>query len=162
MNVSLILHDIRSAHNVGSILRSADCFGVSTVYIGGISPYPRVDGDTRLPHIVDKLTSAIAKTALGAEKTVRIVAYSDVFALLDQLRTSGASIIALEQHERSVALESFVPPEDCVLIVGREVEGIETVILDAADSIVEIPIVGSKESLNVSVATAIALYSLTK
>jgi tRNA G18 (ribose-2'-O)-methylase SpoU len=132
------------------------------VYIGGISPYPRVDGDTRLPHIVDKLTSAIAKTALGAEKTVRIVAYSDVFALLDQLRTSGASIVALEQHERSVALESFVPPEDCVLIVGREVEGIETVILDAADSIVEIPIVGSKESLNVSVATAIALYSLTK
>jgi len=157
---SLIIHDIRSTYNVGSILRTCDGFGVKKVYIGGISPYPLVPGDTRLPHISAKLTKDIHKTALGAEESVEIVLYSDIFDLINRLNKDGIVIIALEQTPSSVPLSDLMLEAPFSLILGSEVEGIDPVILKLCSQSVEVPMLGKKESFNVSVATGIALYAL--
>jgi 23S rRNA (guanosine2251-2'-O)-methyltransferase len=157
---SVILHDLRSTHNVGSILRTCDGFGVVTVYIGGTSPYPKVQGDIRLPHMIEKQTNAIAKTSLGAEKTLQIIHYDDIYKLLDELRRT-TSIVALEQAENSIPLNKMRTSRNITLLLGREVEGIEPTILELCDEVVEIPMHGTKESFNVAVATGIALYGLT-
>lgn len=157
----VILHDIRSTHNVGAILRTCDGFGVSKVYVGGFTPYPHVVQDTRLPHIYEKLTKDIAKTALGAEKTVDIELYDDLSSLMRSLRDKKVSIIALEQTPASITLSTFKKPAgDIALLLGREVEGIDQIYLSQCDYCVELPMKGEKESFNVSVATGIALYAL--
>lgn len=159
---SVIIHDIRSTHNVGSILRTCDGFGINKVYIGGFTPYPCIPNDSRLPHISAKLTKDIAKTALGAEKTITIELYDNLSDLITQLKSSGTQVVALEQSDTSVNLRDFVAPKkDTALLLGREVEGIEQQYLDLCDYVVEIPMLGLKESFNVSVATGIALYSLS-
>jgi 23S rRNA (guanosine2251-2'-O)-methyltransferase len=159
--ISVIIHDIRSTHNVGSILRTCDGFGISTVYIGGISPYPLVEGDTRLPHISQKLTKDIAKTALGAEASADIVLYDDLVSLLAGLKNSGVSLLALEQSRGSENIHTFDKPTgDIALLLGREVEGIDDQFLKLCDHSLEIPMRGKKESFNVSVAAGIALYAL--
>jgi 23S rRNA (guanosine2251-2'-O)-methyltransferase len=161
-NISIILHDIRSTHNVGSILRTCDGFGVQTVYIGGYTPYPLQPNDSRLPHISSKLTKDIAKTALGAEESVYIVVYENILDLIDTLRQSGADILALEQSAGSVFLPDYkAPGKDLALILGREVEGIDPGVLSLCDQTLEIPMRGQKESFNVSVAAGMALYALT-
>jgi len=157
---SLIIHDIRSTYNVGSILRTCDGFGVKKVYIGGISPYPLVPGDTRLPHISAKLTKDIHKTALGAEESVEIVLYSDIFDLINRLNNDGIVIVALEQTPTSVPLGDLMLDAPFSLILGSEVEGIDPVILKLCSQSVEVPMLGKKESFNVSVAAGIALYAL--
>lgn len=157
---SVIIHDIRSTHNVGSILRTCDGFGVRRVYIGGISPYPSVPGDTRLPHISAKLTKDIKKTALGAEETIEIIPYSDIYDLINQLKDRSISVVALEQTPNSIHLGDFELSSPISLLLGREVEGIDAEIIKLCSHAVEIPMVGQKESFNVSVATGIALYAL--
>lgn len=160
MKIALLIHDIRSCHNVGSLLRSADCFGVEKVVISGYSPYPAVINDERLPHIVSKQTAQIAKTALGAEKTLLISHTHNAQEALKLLRDDGYELVGLEQSPRSVTLESYRPTKAVALIVGREVEGIDDTIMSELNTIVEIPLFGHKESLNVATAAGIALYHI--
>jgi len=159
--IILIAHNLRSAHNVGSLLRTADGLGLEKIYLTGYTPYPEIDGDKRLPHMTKKIHSKISKTALGAEKAVNIERYEDIFGVIKELSQKGYLICALEQSEKSIKLPEFNAPQKVVLIVGREVEGLEPGILRVANAIVEIPMSGQKESFNVTVAAAIALYQLS-
>ncbi len=155
--IVIIAHDIRSAHNVGALLRTADCMGVSAIYFTGYTPFPRVSNDPRLPHQIQNTTAKIAKTALGAERTVNLCVEDDVNALIRKLK-KRYQLIALEQHKNSKKLPDFSTNKDVALLLGREVEGIDEKLLSSCDDVVEIPILGSKESLNVTQAAAIALY----
>lgn len=159
--IALIAHNLRSTHNVGSLLRTADGLGVKEVYLTGYTPYPVANDDTRLPHIAQKLTKQIAKTALGAEKRNFWHHYENIEEAIQILKTKGYVIAGLEQSTKSIPLSEFVPPAKIGLIVGREVEGIEPEVQKLCDVILEIPMVGQKESFNVSVAAAMALYHLT-
>ena len=157
-HITLIAHNIRSTHNVGSIFRTADGFGIAKIILSGYTPYPQIPGDTRLPHIRDKLSAQIHKTALGAELTVPFE-YRETLDL-GTLDLADARIVALEQNDRSINLRDYIAPDRLVLIIGEEVHGIPEEMLDACDDVIEIPMVGTKESFNVSVATGIALYAL--
>ncbi len=154
----LIIHNVRSAHNVGSLLRTADGLGVERVLLTGYTPYPLMQNDERLPHLQRKIDARISKTALGAEKTVRWEHHAQLEPALKILQDSGYQIVALEQDENATALPTFHCPPRLALIVGREVEGIEPEILRACDEVIEIPMLGSKESFNVTQAAAMALY----
>jgi 23S rRNA (guanosine2251-2'-O)-methyltransferase len=151
---------MRSTHNVGSLFRTAEGLGVAYVYLTGYTPYPQTPVDQRLPHIARKLTNQIHKTALGAEKLIQWDHLDDVTSCIAELRTEGYAIIALEQSPDSISLPGYEPPEKIALLLGREVEGIEPAVLALCDSILEIPMLGQKESFNVVQAVAIALYQL--
>ncbi len=154
----IIAHNIRSTHNIGAIFRTAEGFGVQRIIISGYSPYPRRDNDDRLPHIADKITQQIHKTALGAETMVPFT-YIET-PNLSQLKQDGYHIVGLEQSSRSHLLPNYTPPARVALLIGEEVAGITQDLLDQCDSVIEIPMHGQKESFNVSVATGIALYAL--
>jgi tRNA G18 (ribose-2'-O)-methylase SpoU len=139
-------------------LRTAEGLGIEEVILSGYTPYPPAAQDSRLPHEVRKIQQQIHKTALGAETLVHWRHEPDVFATLNRLKTEGCNIYALEQTKESIPLPSFKPPKDLVLIVGREVEGIETEVLAVCDGALEIPMRGHKESFNVVQAAAMALY----
>lgn len=157
--IIVIAHNIRSTHNVGSIFRTCEGFGIAKIILSGYTPYPTFPGDKRLPHIADKLTDQIHKTALGAEK---IVPFEHQEALdLGTLHLAGYRIVGLEQDKRSVMLPNYKSPDKIVLLLGEEVHGITPEMRDQCDDLIEIPMVGKKESFNVSVATGIALYGLT-
>lgn len=158
-DIIVIVHNIRSTHNVGSIFRTAEGFGVKKIILSGYTPYPSMENDVRLPHIHEKLTSQIHKTALGAERMVpfEYQTLPDVIAL----KESGYVIVGLEQDERATQLSDYIAPERVALLIGEEVHGIESSLRDVCDDLVEIPMHGKKESFNVSVATGIALYALT-
>ncbi len=164
--ITLILHNIRSTHNVGAIFRTAEGFGVQKIVLSGYTPYPDLaivgERDPRLPHIAEKLTAQIHKTALGAETMVPFTHVEDVREWLDE-NASGENlpVVALEQSERSIMLPNFQPPEKLALLLGEEVHGVDDDLLARCDHIVEIPMFGQKESFNVSVACGIALYGLT-
>lgn len=154
----LVAHNLRSAHNVGSLLRTADGLGVGKLYLSGYSPYPLSPHDERLPHLAQKLDRQIAKTALGAEKSVAWQHVADINKLIASLRGEGFTVAALEQASGAVPLPDFKPPDKIALIVGREVEGLEPEVLELCDLAVEIPMLGRKESFNVASAAAMALY----
>lgn len=157
--VILILHNIRSTHNVGSIFRTAEGFGVRKIILSGYTPYPAVANDPRLPHIAEKLTSQIHKTALGAEKMVSFE-YCET-PNLAKLQQQGYEVVGLEQDKSSIQLGDYKPAEKVALLLGEEVHGITADLLELCDTIVEIPMKGQKESFNVSVAAAISLYALS-
>lgn len=157
--IIVIAHNIRSTHNVGAIFRTSEGFGVSKVILSGYTPYPTIPVDPRLPHISEKLTGQIHKTALGAEAIVPFE-HQDI-PDIRSLKAVGFTIVGLEQDQRSVMLPNYRPPEKIVLLLGEEVEGIEQSLRDKCDDLIEIPMHGQKESYNVSVATGIALYALT-
>lgn len=157
--IIVIAHNIRSTHNVGAIFRTAEGFGVSKIILTGYTPYPQLNKDGRLPHIALKLTKQINKTALGAEKIVPFIYLEE--PPLDTLKAEGYRVIALEQASRSIPMAQYSPQEKIVLLLGEEVEGITPELLAQCEDIIEIPMVGKKESFNVSVATGIALYALT-
>ena len=121
--------------------------------------HSKTKNDTRLPHIADNLTKQIHKTALGAETLVPFQ-HQDT-PDIQSLKNQGYVIVGLEQDKRSVPLPKYKPPLKIVLVLGEEVEGIADELLNQCDDLIEIPMVGKKESYNVSVATGIALYSLT-
>lgn len=158
--IIVIAHNIRSTHNVGSILRSAEGFGVRQVILSGYTPYPTLNNDSRLPHIAEKLTKQIHKTALGAETLLELSYQEDITKTLEKLRGEDYRIVGLEQDERSVLLPSYSAPDKIALILGEEVEGITSELREYCDDLIEIPMHGQKESFNVSVATGIALYGL--
>ena len=124
----------------------------------GYTPYPALENDTRLPHIRDKLAKQIEKTALGATTSVPYEYHDNLLSWLD---SSTLPLIALEQAPNSTNISSFIPPDEFVLILGEEVEGISAELLEQCDTIVEIPMHGAKESFNVSVAAGIALFALS-
>jgi 23S rRNA (guanosine2251-2'-O)-methyltransferase len=156
----LIAHDIRSTHNVGSLLRTADGLGVEHVYLTGYTPYPAFDGDTRLPHEAARTARAINKTALGAENSVAWTSSTDVLKIMSGLKRDGFDICALEQTDTAIALNEFKPNDKTALLVGREVEGIEPELLNLIPTHLVIPMYGTKESFNVVQAAAMALYHL--
>lgn len=157
--IIIIAHNIRSTHNVGAIFRSAEGFGVEKIILSGYTPYPKVENDPRLPHIAEKLTSQIHKTALDAEIMVPFE-YQET-PDIQSLKQQGYRIVGLEQDDQSVELSKYIPTESTALLIGEEVHGITSDLIGLCDDIIEIPMVGKKESFNVSVATGIALYGLT-
>ena len=157
--IIVIAHNIRSTHNVGSIFRTCEGFGVSRVLLTGYTPYPLLKNDSRLPYISEKLTAQIHKTALGAETMVpfEYQEHPDLGALARE----GYEIVALEQAPTSINLRNYHAPHKLALLLGEEVHGIPNDLLKQCPTILEIPMVGTKESFNVSVATGIALYALS-
>lgn len=158
-DIIVIAHNIRSTHNVGAIFRTAEGFGVTKIILSGYTPYPKQVPDARLPHITEKLHSQIKKTALGAEE---IVAFDYVESVdFSELKAQGYRIVGLEQDAHSVLLQDYAVPEKIALVLGEEVHGIPPELLAACEDIIEIPMKGTKESFNVSVAAGIALYALS-
>lgn len=159
-DIIVIAHNIRSTHNVGAILRTCDGFGVRQLVFSGYTPYPRQRDDSRLPHLADKITRDIHKTALGAEESVAHRLTTDITAELKHLREQGYRIVGLEQDEHAVALTEYHPQQKTALLLGEERYGLTDELVALCDDIVEIPMQGNKESFNVSVATGITLYHL--
>lgn len=158
--LAVVAHNIRSTHNIGSIFRTCDGFGVDHLYLSGYSPYPRLMRDSRLPHIIERTTNDITKTSLGAEKTVMFSHVSHPQTIIDSHKAHGYEVIALEQHDNSELISEIEFPHKALLVIGEEVGGISQELLSKCTRIVEIPMFGQKESFNVSVATGIALYAL--
>jgi len=150
--IFVILHDIRSSENVGSILRTADAAGVSKVYLSGYTPAP-IDRFKRK-------NAKLAKAALGAEDSVPWEEAPDIQALLKKLKDDSIAIIAVEQSSDSIVYSDFVLEKPTAFIFGNEVDGVPQDVLKAADTIVEIPMHGKKESLNVSVSAGIILFEV--
>lgn len=143
------------------MLRTADGLGLEHVHFTGYTPYPKRDGDTRLPHLAEKINRQIHKTALGAEDSMPWSHTEDILPLIAILKAEGYTVVALEQAPHAVKLPDFHTRDARIaLIVGREVEGIEPEVLAACDCTLEIPMEGQKESYNVAVAAAMALYHL--
>lgn len=157
--IIVIAHNIRSTHNVGAIFRTCEGFGIKKIILSGYTPYPKIVHDTRLPHIAEKLTLQIHKTALGAETMVPFE-YSEA-PNFETIRAEGYKIIGLEQDKNSILLQNYKPPQKLALVLGEEVHGIMLDLRHQCDDLIEIPMKGKKESFNVSVATGIALYGLS-
>ncbi|HUD11576.1 MAG TPA: TrmH family RNA methyltransferase [Candidatus Saccharimonadia bacterium] len=157
----LILDNLRSAGNVGSILRTADATAVEQVYACGTTPYPATVTDSRPPHVISSNQRAVAKTALGAENTIPVKYVRHLITALDEARSNGFKIIVVEQSEASLNLFRFNPPKGpLALVLGNEVTGVSEIYTHYADAVIELPMLGQKESLNVAVAAAIVLYQL--
>lgn len=155
----VILYNIRSTYNVGAILRTCDGLGVDEVIFTGYTPFI----DKGLPHEQEKLRKQIHKTALGAEDIIPWHRIDDINDAIAECRRQNLKIIALEQGQGSINLaESHDYDEGIALILGEEVHGIPSEILDNCDKLLEIPMCGKKESFNVSVAGAIAVWEIRK
>ena len=147
--MSLLLDNIRSAWNVGSILRSANGFGYTHVDLCGITPTPE--------------NESVRKTSLGAEKSLTWSYHKDAVTYAAELKSKDWKIIALEKHERSIPLEQALRPSSTnstILIVGNEISGVDPHLLDLCDEIYHIPMQGEKKSFNVAIAFGIAAYAL--
>lgn len=148
----LILPNIRSAINVGAIFRTADGSGIDKIYLVGVTPRPTDQ--------FGRIQKDIAKSALGAETWVKWEYKEKLIPLINSLKKQGYEIVALEQSEKSIDYRKYKKSKKMALILGEEVNGIEKKILDKCDNIIEIPMHGKKESLNVSVATGVALFRI--
>ncbi len=144
----IIAHNIRSLHNVGAIFRSSDAFSVEKLYLTGYTGQPP--------------RKEIAKTALGSQNRVAWEHVEDVSELIVQLKQNGYHIAALETGEGAVSIDDVSEEKPIALVLGNEVEGIDAPTKSACDVILEIPMPGAKQSLNVSVATGIALFALSQ
>jgi len=151
-----ILTNIRSLHNVGSMFRTADAVGIEKIYLCGYTPAP--EDEYGLPR------GPLVKTALGAERTVAWEKAVSIGRLIKRLRAEGKKIYAVEQSRRSVRFDkmrlSRSALANAVLLMGNEVRGLPPSVIKQADKILEIPMFGKKESLNVAVAFGIVAYSL--
>lgn len=144
--VSIILPDIRSAMNIGAIFRTADAMGAEKIYLTGYSATPE--------------HPKVAKTSLGAENTVAWEYRDNITELILGLRKSGYTIYALELTNNSKCIWDVKPEYPAALIVGNEIKGVDDDVLKLCDEVIHLPMLGSKESLNVATATGIALYKL--
>ena len=158
--IVVIAHNLRSAHNVGSLLRTTEGLGVWKVFLTGYTPYPLESNDKRLPHLAQKIDKQINKTALDAQHSIKWQHSVEIEPIIKNLKENGYTVAALEQTDSSLLLADFKPPNKIALIVGREVEGLETEIIKLSDTQLEIPMQGKKESFNVVQAAAMALYTL--
>lgn len=149
--IAVVLHNVRSAHNVGSIFRTADAAGVSEIILSGYTPTP-----------FDRFgrpQKEIAKTALGAEQVIPWESVTTSGEALRKLRAKGFSIVGVELDRRAVNFKKFKVEGDTAFVFGNEVRGLSPALRDACDSLVEIPMRGTKESLNVSVAAGVILFN---
>jgi len=146
----VVLDNIRSLNNIGSVFRTCDAFAIEKVYLCGITAQP--------PH------NDINKTALGATESVAWEYATDVLTIINKLKADGVKIIAIEQAENSIALQDFelAKNQKYAVIFGNEVKGIQQSLVNAADYCVEIPQVGTKHSLNISVSCGVVLWDLFK
>jgi 23S rRNA (guanosine2251-2'-O)-methyltransferase len=150
IEAALLLPDIRSAHNVGSIFRTSDAVGISRIVLSGYTPRP-----------IDKFgrpQKEIAKTALGGEKSIPWIYKKSTTKAINQLKKEGFKIVAIEQSEHSVDYTKFKAPKKIAFVVGNEVKGLPKKILELCDVTIEIPMKGEKESLNVGVAAGVVLF----
>ncbi len=149
-----VLDNLRSVHNVGSIFRTCNAVGIEKIYLCGTTPTP-VDkkGEKR---------KDFSKVALGAEDTVAWEYKEDTLALLQELHITGNYIIALEQDAKSVDYKTVKidAHKNIIFVIGPEVTGMSEVVLKECDVIAEIPMLGSKESLNVTIAFGIGVYRI--
>ncbi|MER3463229.1 MAG: RNA methyltransferase [Chitinophagaceae bacterium] len=149
MPVIAVLENIRSAYNVGSVFRTADAFLLGGIYICGYTAHP--------PH------KEIKKTALGADESVHWKHFKNVNEAIQDLRNNGYKIYAIEQVKDSVKLNEFHQPNQKIAVVfGNEVSGVEQSTIEQCDGCIEIPQLGMKHSLNISVAAGIVLWELIK
>lgn len=144
--LSILLDDIRSLHNVGSVFRTADAFRVEKVYICGITACP--------PH------KDIHKTALGATESVDWEYRKDALDLADELKREGFTLVAIEQADGATELQDFEPEPDkrYVIILGNEVKGVKQALVDRCGEALEIPQFGTKHSLNISVVAGVVIW----
>ncbi|MEX0918266.1 MAG: TrmH family RNA methyltransferase [Candidatus Paceibacterota bacterium] len=151
MKRRVLLHNIRSAYNVGSIFRTADGAGVDHIYFSGYTPRPTDRFGRTQPEI--------EKTSLGASKSVPWTDWGDdPVGQLTQLKADGWYVVAVEQDSSSVSVYEYRPKDRTIYIFGNEVEGVSHDLLEEADEIVEIPMHGTKESLNVAVSAGVVLF----
>lgn len=147
-NTKIILHNIRSLYNVGSVFRTSDAFGISEVLLSGYTPTPP--------------RPEITKTAIGAEEFVQWKQYKDIDTMLAQLKKENYYLVGLEQTDNSIPLPNFdiQAYDNICFIMGNEVTGIDEDLLPHIDCFINIPQFGQKHSLNVSVAAAVTLYAV--
>ena len=146
----VILDNIRSVHNVGSIFRTSDAAGVERIYLCGTTPTP-----------IDRFGRArndMAKVALGAEKTVPWEYAENTLDVVKKLKMEGVKVFGVEQYEGSVDYASVKYPERCAFVFGNEIGGVSLDVLAECEEVIEIPMKGEKESLNVSVAAGVVLF----
>lgn len=147
--VLIVLDNIRSMHNVGSVFRTADAFLAEGICLCGYTPQP--------PH------RDIHKTALGATETVDWLYYPTTFEAVQQIKERGYTLLAIEQAEGSISLGQFeIGDQKIALVFGNEVEGVDAEILQLCDGCIEIPQLGMKHSLNISVAAGIVLWEMVR
>lgn len=154
----VVLHNIRSMHNVGSIFRTAEAAGCENIYLCGITPGP-----------LDRFgrpNNKLLKVSLNAERYIKWEHCSSTLKLLDKLKTQGYNILAVEQSRKSASLYEFKPIKKrdakYALVLGSEIKGVPRAILKRANKIIEIPMRGQKESLNVAVAFGIVAFYLLR
>ena len=148
--VAVLLHNIRSAHNVGAIFRTADAAGVSKIYLSDYTPAP-LDRFGRVQ-------KEIAKTALGAERFIpwEYAKTSNVF--LAALREEGCSLVGVEQDAKARDYRTFTPEKPTLFLFGNEVRGLSPQLKSMCDELIQIPMFGTKESLNVATTAGIILF----
>lgn len=144
--IYVLLNNIRSLHNVGSIFRTSDGAVVKKLFLCGQTGYPPRED--------------ITKTAIGAEEVVPWEYWIDAKECMDMLNKKSVQLVALEQTKKSIDYRKFKPKYPICLVLGHEIDGVEEGILDLCDEAIEIPMQGKKQSLNVSVAFGVAVYSL--
>jgi len=144
----VVLDNIRSLNNIGSVFRSADAFLIEKVYLCGITAKP--------PH------KDIQKTALGATETVAWEHVEDTLSLVEKLKEEGVKVLSIEQAENAVFLNDFVPEKSAkyAVVFGNEVKGVQQSVVNASNAVIEIPQYGTKHSLNISVSTGVVLWDL--
>jgi len=145
--IVIVLDNVRSAYNVGSVFRTADAFPVEMIYLCGITGYP--------PH------KEISKTALGATETVKWKYNKSILESLNELKASGYAIYAVEQVEGSIMLDEFRKQNgtyQIALVFGHEVDGVQQDVLNLCDGFIEIPQGGTKHSLNIAVSAGVVLW----
>lgn len=150
--VTVILDNIRSVYNVGSIFRTSDALGIDKIFLCGCTPTP-----------VDRFgreRKDLAKVALGAEKTIKWEYIENTVELLKELKKKKVFIVAIEQDKKSIDYRKVKVKYPLAIVMGREVEGMSKKVLNECNVIAEIPMMGNKESLNVSVAFGIAGYRI--
>ncbi|HEC30698.1 MAG TPA: TrmH family RNA methyltransferase [Candidatus Yonathbacteria bacterium] len=146
----VVLHNIRSVYNVGAIFRTADAVGVSKIYLTGYTPTP-----------LDRFRRErkdVAKAALGAQKSVQWEYFKNINTIIKELKKENFGITAVEQSKNSVDYKTFNLKQKIAFIFGNEVRGISKQLLEKCDKIIEIPMRGKKESLNVSVSAGVVLF----
>ena len=145
----VVLDNVRSLHNVGSVFRTSDAFLIEAIYLCGITATP--------PH------PEIHKTALGAENTVEWQYFENTIDAVRQLKQKSYRILAVEQAENSISIDRFqMENHRYAVILGNEVKGIDQAVMDICDACLEIPQFGTKHSLNVSVAAGIVIWEIFK
>ena len=154
MKIAVLLHNIRSTHNVGSIFRTADGAGAQKIYLTGYTPAPL--------YRFGRIQKDIAKTALGAEKILQWEQCSSPSAVITRLKKEGWAIIGVEQDKRAIDYRKFKARKPTLFIFGNEVRGIPPMLRAKCDTLIEIPMHGKKESLNVSVVAGIILFAFPR